>query len=328
VMALPSGSDHVIAGMTSGMAAYSGDTTAVGASHAEFMRGGPDAFVARIAEDGQMRWSGAVDGVGEANAYALAIGGDGAVVLTGECREAAQVRGSMGMGATIACGAGTIGIYVAVWEVSGQVRWARRIPGPDKDIQTPDGVAVLSDGDVAVAGMFRDGLGGSEGLARLTNQSAPDRDGFVARFARSDGAPKWIRHLRGKQTPARGAAAGADNSLWVLAEFPGELEIGDGERYARVELRGELNPVLLRFDAAGEKTYAELIGGKAPLGTALAAVDSGSVVVNHMVVGTGDTLRVAGGFGGRFAAQGPGGPLELAAMLHSDGFVYAREAPR
>ena len=192
----------------------------IGGSRGALLAGKPDGFVARIAEDGALRWSATVDSAREATAQGLSVGADGAVVITGSCGARTEVRAALGMGAVLACGKGeSVAVYAAKWADNGELRWARRLPGPDDDIHTTAGAAILSDGDVAVVGMFRDGIGG-DGLPTLTNRDAMGRDGFVARLAAVDGAPKWIRQIAGDRTTAAWpTAAGADGELWVAANF-------------------------------------------------------------------------------------------------------------
>ncbi len=326
VAALPGGG-YVIAGRIHGEARLGGDPAVFGA----MVRGpkaeaGPDTFVARIDDDGTVGWVGAVDGDGENLVDGLAVGSDGTIALTGECRGDTAVRGAKGE-ARFDCDAWTLASWVAVWSDDGAVRWGRRIPSPNKDEQTPEGVAVLSDGAVVVTGFFKRGIGGG-GLAELTNDRPAYVDGYVARFAGADGAPRWIRHLRGTSGEAGWAAAPArDGAVWVVADFSDGLEIGDGTTYVATTLRGDDNAALLRFDAAGVQTHLELIGGKAVAGSALARVDAGEVRPGHMAVGTGGELRIVGSFGGMFRVQGDRGQLDITAMASLDGFVLARPAP-
>lgn len=317
VAALPGG-DWAIAGFTDGMATY-GDDAAIGGSSGAFIKGKPDGFVARIADDGALRWSSSVDGTGEVTAQGLGVGADGSIAVAGICGARTEVRPALGMGASLACGEG-VAVYAAKWAPDGQLRWARRIPGPDGDIQTPADATILSDGDVAVIGMFRDGIGG-DGVPLLRDRDRMGRDGFVVRLASADGAPRWIRQLSGdRETGARATAAGADGELWVAADFAPGMTIGDGATTTAATLRGR-GPALLRFDPAGAGTFVGLIGNKA-------ADDPHGVHVSHMAFGTDDVLRVAGSFGKRFTAGPQPGAPTLDALVDDDGFVLAVPAPR
>lgn len=319
VAAAPGG-DYVIAGVTEGMATYSGNAV-IGGSHGALFATKSDGFVARIAEDGALRWSGSVDSAREVTVQGLRVGTDGAVVVTGICGARTEVRAAVGMGATLACGKKeSVAAYAAKWASGGELQWARRLPGPDEDIHTPAAAAILSDGDIAVVGTFRGAIGG-DGLPLLKNQDAMGRDGFVVRLAGTDGAPRWIRQLAGdRETGARATAAGADGELWVAADFAEGMTIGDGVTATTAALRGR-GPVLLRFDAAGAGSFAGLIGNKS-------ADDPHGVHVSHMSFGTDGILRLAGSFGGRFTAGPQVDAPRLDALADDDGFVSAAPAPR
>lgn len=319
VAAVPGG-EYVIAGFTDGMATYPGDTV-IGGSHGALMKGKPDGFVARIAEDGALRWSASVDGTREITAQGLGVGADGSVVITGICGARTEVRPPMGMSAVLECGKGeSVSVYAAKWAGNGELRWARRLPGPTDDMQAPADAAILGDGDVAVVGQFRKALGG-DGLPLLTNRDSMGNDGFVIRLAAADGAPRWIRQLSGdRSTAAWTTTAGADGELWVSADFAEGMTIGDGAATTATTLRGR-GPVLLRFDPAGTGAFVGLIGNKA-------ADDPYSVYVTHMAFGTDDILRIVGSFGARFTASPQPGAPTLDALANEDGFVLATPAPR
>lgn len=288
-----------------------------------------DVFVARIGEDGEVQWIGEFGSEEQEIVGGLAVGADGTVVVTGECRERTTVRGG-GKTLKVDCGHLSIGGFIGAWRADGELLWATRIPGPRKDTQSPHGVAVLEDGSVVAVGMFNKGIGG-DGLPVLKNENPAFVDGFVVAYTAA-GQPAWLRHLRGPALERVWAVTAArGGGVWVLADGTADMQFGDGTTYTSNVPRGGNNGLLLRYDAAGALVHAGLFGGK-PAGVGGSpTVDDGDITeVRATVLTTAPdgALRIGGSFDGELVLERPdGAPLRQRTSMHLDGFLFAMPAP-
>jgi hypothetical protein len=300
---------YVIAGIHGGESRFQGDPQAPAFAAPATFKGEWDVFLAHIDDDAHVRWIGELGGPGQDTLADLAIGRDGTTVLTGECRDRTVARGGART-AKIQCNPLSIGVYLATWTAAGELAWAARVPGPAKDTQTPEGVAITADGEVVAVGMFNKGLGGGP-LPTLRNTRPMFVDGFAVRYTAA-GAPKWIRHFRGSQLERVWAVAPAGTGAWVLAEPSADLEIGDGKRYEARPVTGS-NAMLLRFDADGAITHAE------PLAA------SGDTRATRLEIAPDGDLRIAGSFQG--SLETPDRTAAISSVSELDGFILARTPP-
>jgi hypothetical protein len=283
-----------------------------------------DVFVARVGEAGEVMWIGELGGRGQDTVADVAVAADGTVALTGECRERTRVRGGS-RSTTIDCNHLSVTAFLATWSAGGELGWAARVPGPKGDVQMPEGLSFTGDGEVVAVGMFSKGIGGGP-LGTLRNPDPSFVDGFIVRYTAA-GAPRWIRHLRGGGLERAWAVAPAgEDAAWVLADATADLELGDGTTYAPLVPRGGNNALLLRLDAAGAATHAELIGGKPAPAGAFPTVHDGDVSevrAGCLAVAPGGDLRIGGSFSGALQAH-PDAEFRLGSTSALDGFVLAR----
>ena len=329
VAAHPQGG-YVVAGVFHGDSRFDGDARSMGVGMApkneEELGISYDVFVARLAEDGEVMWIGELGSEEQEVVGGVAVGADGTVVLTGECRLRTRVRGG-GRTQTITCGDLSIGGFLATWRADGELEWATRIPGPERDTQSPMGVTVLADGSIVAVGLFKKGIGG--GALPLLSNGDGLVDGFVVAYT-AKGQPAWLRHLRGPSVELfQAAVAAPGGGVWVLGNGSADMEFGDGTKYEGRVPRAGNDALLLRYDAGGELVYAGLYGGKpAPRESSptVADADMSEVRPYALAVAADGSLRIGGSFDGGLALAGDGAP-KLRASADLDGFVIAVPAP-
>lgn len=298
---------YIIAGIHGGVARFESDRDAPPFGTPATFAGFWDVFLARIDDDAQVQWLAELGGPNQESVVDLEVGRDGTAVLVGECRDDTMVRGGAKV-VKIKCDALSIATFLATWTATGELVWAARVPGPAKDTQTPEGVAITEDGEYVAVGMFSKGIGGGP-LPRLRNTQPTFVDGFAVRYTAA-GQPRWIRHFRGSGTERVWAVAPAGTGTWVLAEPGVDLEIGDGKTYKSQTAAIGGNPLLLRLDADGRIAWAESLAGR------------GDLRATRLLTPGGDLL-IAGSFGGELQ----NGNATISAVGHLDGFILARPPP-
>ncbi len=180
---------------------------------------------------------------------------------------------------------------------SGPVRWARS--GGDGNSQFGYGVAVDASGNVFAVGEFGGAI--DLGAGALDNPKGSVVSGFVAKFDRS-GRALWSRRL-GSTTEAAAYAVAVDAAghAYVVGYFKGELDaLG-----TKLVSAGETDAFLVELDPDGKLVFAQRWG------------DSGSQVLNTVVVAADGTIALGGDFDGTIDFGG--GPLVTAGL--ADVFV-------
>lgn len=131
--------------------------------------------------------------------------------------------------------AGTLhGIYVAKFDISGALVWAKGFPktqtgvcaGMGMDRPRGKAIAVLNNGDVVVAGTSC----GETMAGSITVAGSGAADAFVAKLAGLDGNVLWARAFGdGAQQVATGVAVDAGGTVFVTGTFAGTLDLGPGK---------------------------------------------------------------------------------------------------
>lgn len=254
--------------------APSGDLVVVGSSNGDFdgtpSTGGQDVFVRWYRADGDLarslEFGSATSATGgdSDTAYAVAVDGDGRVVLAG--RTSGELAGA---------NAGGFDGFVRVLAPDGAVRWSDQFGTALTDEAVA--VAVGSDGRIAVAGWTRDALDGGH---------AGGSDAFV-RVYEPDGALAWARQFgTAADDEASGVAIDAAGNVLVAGFTEGGLGASVGGRDA----------FLRKLDPFGAVRWTQQFG--------TTASDQANAVAVHRATGqvavagaTAGTLGAASGGG-------------------------------
>ena len=174
ITALPTG-ECVACGSYFGIASF-GAAADLGTLQSVGLR---DAYVARFTATGGLSWVRSAGGANDDDARALAVDGHGAVTVTGSFHTFATFGVSPATRNLTAFGLRDV--FVARYDASGDLLWAKRAGGTDHDLGCA--VAVLRDGSCAVAGTFQVDatFGEGGGGVRVLSANGPG-DVFVARF--------------------------------------------------------------------------------------------------------------------------------------------------
>ncbi|WP_437932787.1 protein kinase [Sorangium sp. So ce291] len=238
-----------------------------------------DIFLAKLDASGNTRWSRRLGDAAEQLAYGLGVDARGNIFLMG------GFEGAVDIGGERLTSAGSMDVVVARFDADGRPRWGRRFGGPEHNHAYS--LVVDAAGDVTVTGSFQ-GTMAVEGR-RLT--SAGGDDIFVARLD-AGGHLLWIRRMGGPGDDLGALAAGVDGEPIVVGRLDEPMERRSG--VARYRL------VAARFDAAGEPTWIQGVGGEGGIGNLTATV-----------AGAND-LILAGSFEGTLSFGAPGGAMKSA----------------
>ncbi|MEZ5966423.1 MAG: DUF2795 domain-containing protein [Planctomycetota bacterium] len=194
-----------------------------------------DVFVARFGADGSLAWARRAGGESTDSGQGIAAFPDGSSVVTGSFWRTATF-GEGDPNRTVLDADGDNDIFVARYDATGSLTWARRAGGSARSSDIKDegrAIVAMADGSCVVTGGFS--LGAVFGAGE-PNQSVLYADGrsgqanaFVARYA-ADGSLGWAKRVGCPSGSTGSAIAGqADGSVIVSGTFIGTATFGPGE---------------------------------------------------------------------------------------------------
>ena len=255
------------------------------------INGSTDIFVAKYSPNGSYLWAKSYGGTNTDMARAVAVDGNGNVVVAG------YFWGTANFGGGSLTSFGSNDIFVAKYASDGSYVWAKQFGGTGADYAY--GVAVDGAGNVLVAGTFANTVDFGGGALTASTSGG---DIFLAKYTPSGGY-LWAKHFGG--TSAFGSVAyavGVDsNGNPLLTGW-----INDFVNFGGGPLTAPLNSYdifVAKFNSAGDYQWAKRAGAEgSDYGNSVAADSGGNVLVAGYFTTSADfgcgTLSSAGGVDG------------------------------
>lgn len=208
--------------------------------------GGPDVFIAKYDPTGNLLWAKSAGGSSDDRGYAIAVDGSANVFVAGAFNNTAA------FGPTNLSAAGSFDVFVAKYDSTGQLLWARRAGGSLDDYGT--GIAVDNSGNCYLAGHFGSPVATFDTVT-LTNRGG--RDVFIAKYG-SAGNLVWVRQAGGSDYDVATAIAadGAGNS-YVAGYFYGTATFGSSQ----ITSTGLSDIFTAKYDSNGNPLWVSNAGG-------------------------------------------------------------------
>jgi hypothetical protein len=264
--------------------------------------GGHDIFVAKYDINGALVWAKRAGGSNSETGHGVAVDSTGNSYVTGFFQSTATFGPGEGNQTTLAV-AGSHDIFVAKYDPSGALAWARRAGGGSLDQGWR--IAVDSTGNSYATGFFQGTATFGPGEANQTILFSPGGEEiFVAKYDPT-GALVWAKRAGGTSgDQALGIAVDGTGKSYVAGLFQDTATFGAGEaNQTTLVSAGGTDIFLAKYDIDGTLVWARRAGGS--------DADGGTNAID----GTGNSY-VTGNFAGT-ATFGPGEPNET--MLTSDG---------
>jgi hypothetical protein len=252
---------------------------------------GGDVFVAKYDTSGTVQWARSINGTGPDSGDAIATDSAGNVYVTGRYLGGTITFAS---GTTLTnAGSYTNDAFVAKYDTSGTVQWARGFGGGDSD--NGYGIATDSSGNVYVTGGFTGSV--TIGLTTLTGSEFFE-NAFVAKYDTS-GTVQWAKGITGQFTNARGygITTDSDGNVYVTGYYADTATFAPGTTLTGA---GYSDAFVAKYDTSGTVQWATSIGGtNVDYGYGIATDSGGNVYVTGKYTGTatfapGTTLTSAG----------------------------------
>lgn len=207
--------------------------------------GGDDIFLASFSRDGSLNWAQQFGGPGLDNTFDLTTDGSGNIYLSG------WFSGVVDFGGQTLSSRGATDMFVAKFDTSGNVVWARQFGGEQGD--GGNEIAVTASGEIAVS-MITEGSVSIDG--RNYAFGGGKRDAFVIRMG-TDGQVLWVSHVNSPGTERiRALAISPQGDVYAGFQFHKQLRITGADGQTRsLSGVGHWDGALARLDPNGRVAW-------------------------------------------------------------------------
>ncbi len=265
-----------------------------------------DGFVASYDERNVLAWVRTIGAPWDDAVTGVVAGEDGSVVIAGQVYE-----GPFDLGGGPIAGHGRSDAFVAAYDATGKLRWARTFMSPGDD--SISALATAAGGELVVVGSFGEGV-------ELPGDGPHGAGSYAVRLSQS-GDLRAARRLPGDVVVhASRILVHGDGAITIGGVASGELDLGDGPL---VTPAMQSTMFLVQLRPSGERAWAKSFTSAGTNGpVALATDDAGQIYVAGGFQGTldfGDGPRRARGADGFVAVYARDGRVAWTQQLVGSG---------
>ncbi len=210
-----------------------------------------DIFITKYDPDGNVLWAMGAGGSDRDNGNGITTDGSGNIYIIGDFEESAI------FGSTVLNSVELEDIFIAKYNTSGNVEWAKQIGGTSEDY----GSAIATDGagNIYLTGHFRQTV--TFGTIELN--CAGTEDIFIAKYNTS-GDVVWVKQAGGtvddgcrKLDRGYGIATDESGNSYVTGTFTGTVSFGT----TQLTYAGESDIFITKYNGSGNVLWAKQAGG-------------------------------------------------------------------
>lgn len=262
-----------------------------------------DTFLAHVGADGNVIWAARAGGPKGDFPVALDVAADGSGALAGVFSGSITFNPGQANAITLSRPGNFQDNYVARFDASGHVTWARASGGTGAN-DLPKGVAVLADGTVALSGSFYGNTSFEGQMPPLALMSAAASSLFLAHY-QANGTLDWVRSPSGYSAGFH-VRQGPAGDLLVTGAADSAAVFGQGEP-TQASLGGSGGDFVARYQEDGSFLGIGL------LGTLLTE--------NDMLVDTGGAVAVVGSISNKGTFATAGMPTTITSLGWEDAYT-------
>jgi len=245
--------------------------------------GASDVYVCKLDPSGTFQWAMSMGGSGDDIGYAIAVGDDGAVYVTGFFQGVADF--DPGLGTFPLSVVGFDDIFVCKLDAAGTFQWAKAIGGDFWEYG--QGIAVDGTGSVYVTGWFGDTVDFDPGPGVFNLVGTPDA--FVCKLD-ANGVFQWAKATTGSDsTISAGITVDSGAGVYITGSFRGTTDFDPGPGQFNVSSAGDRDAFLWKLDTSGNFEWAGAMGGlEEDRGNGLVLDSTGGVYITGSFDDTAD----------------------------------------
>jgi hypothetical protein len=215
-----------------------------------------DIFVVKYDASGNVVWAKSAGGINTDGGYGIAVEANGNVFITGNFSSPSIVFGS-----TTLTNSGSYDIFIAKYNPSGTVLWAKKAGGTGLEIG--NSVTVDASGNSYITGVFGSPsiIFGTTTLVNIDNVGNTE-DVFIAKFDAS-GTSLWARSAGGTSNDiGNSIKVDANGNSYISGYFYSPTIIFGSTTLINIKNTGNTDDIFIaKYDASGNALWAQKAGG-------------------------------------------------------------------
>ena len=236
-------------------------------------QGVSDLYVMKLSPEGETLWMHELTGATDENTGGLSVTSTGHIFVSGGFNGTANFSSTVSL-----TSAGENDAYVMKLNPDGTLNWVKQIGGTSFDYAWD--LDTYTNGDVVLAGRFRDVVDFNPGSGTANATSAGTNDGFVLKL-NSNGDYVWHNTFGGTGFDEVWAiATDLNNNTFTYGYFSGTADLAPGAAVQNFTSNGTDDLFIQKYDPSGTMLWVKAFGGSELENSYDIATDSeGSVVV-------------------------------------------------
>ncbi len=232
-----------------------------------------DLYVMKLSPEGETLWMHELTGASDESTGGLSVTSTGHIFVSGGFFGTTNFSTS-----TSLTSAGENDAYVMKLNPDGTLNWVKQIGGTSFDYAWD--LDTYTNGDVVLAGRFRDVVDFNPGVAVANGTSAGSNDGFLVRF-NTNGDYVWHNTFGGTGFDEVWAVTtDLDNNTFTYGYFSGTVDLAPGVAVQNFTSNGSDDLFIQKFNPSGTMLWVKTFGGSELENSYDIATDSeGNVVV-------------------------------------------------
>lgn len=236
-------------------------------------QGSSDLYVLKLSPEGETLWMHEINGAAGESSGGLSVTGSGNIFVSG------GFLGTTNFSSTVSLtSAGENDAYVMKLNPDGTLSWVKQIGSTSFDYAWD--LDTYTNGDVVLAGRFRDVVDFNPGVATANATSSGLNDGFVVKL-NSNGDYVWHNTFGGTGFDEVWAiATDLNNNTFTYGFFSGTADLAPGAAVQNFTSNGTDDLFIQKYDPSGTMLWVKAFGGSELENSYDIATDSeGNVVV-------------------------------------------------
>jgi hypothetical protein len=247
--------------------------------------GNSDVFIAKYDTSGDLVWAKSVGGSDSDGSRSIDLDSSGNPYVTGFF--GGTVDFDPGAGTTNLTSAGSTDTFIAKYDTSGALVWAKSVGGTSSELSNT--IQIDSSGNSYVTGYFQGTADFDPGAGTSNLTSSGNNDIFIAKYDTA-GALVWAQSV-GATSIDQSASLRIDSSgnSYVTGLFAGAVDFDPGAGTTTLTSAGSIDAFIAKYDTSGALVWAKSIGGTSvDQGASLQIDNSGNSYVTGYFQGTAD----------------------------------------
>ena len=270
--------------------------------------GEADIFISKLDASGKFVWAKKIGGIKTEAGYAIALDGNGNIYITGGFQGTVDFDPGTGV-KSLTAGGTTMDIFVAKFDPSGNLSWAKSIGGVTNTTDYGSSIAADASGNVYTTGFFYATVDFDPDAPVVNLSSSGNSDVFILKLD-ATGKFAWAKNIGSSSADAaRSISVDGAGNVYTTGSFTGTADFDPGSTESKLTSAGGTDIFISKLDASGKFVWAKNMGGSSD-------EEGTSIVVNA----SGISYTI-----GRFAATAdfdPGtGTTNLTSLGDKDIFI-------